>query len=150
MKKYQSVVVSGLFAFIGVTILALLTRETDYTLLVAPFGATFLLIGALPESPLARPRNIIGGYLIAGAIGVAAFQLFGNAIWVAGFGVGASVIAMQYAKMVHPPAGAVPLLTLTTEANWGFMFTPILVGSILLAGFALLYKYEHRTEHVEL
>lgn len=150
MKKYQSIVVSGLFAFVGVTILALLTRETDYTLLIAPFGATFLLIGALPESPLARPRNIIGGYLIAGAIGVGAFQFFGHAIWVAGLGVGLSVIAMQYAKMVHPPAGAVPLLTLATEANWGFLFTPILIGSILLSGFALLYKYEHRAEHIEI
>lgn len=150
MKKYQSVLVSGLFAFVGVTLLAWLTKSTGHTLLIAPFGATFLLIGALPESPLGRPRNIIGGYLIAALVGLAAFHAFGTATWVSGLGVGAAVILMQYAKMVHPPAGAVPLLIVATKAEWSFLITPIAIGSALLAAFALLYKYEHRAEHVAL
>ncbi len=54
-------------SFLGIATLAYLSVHTQYPLIAAPFGATAVLAFAVPDSPLAQPRNLIGGNLI-GAI----------------------------------------------------------------------------------
>ena len=44
-------------------------------MLLAPFGATAVLLFGQAESALAQPANIFGGYLVAAAISVAIFAL---------------------------------------------------------------------------
>ena len=53
--------------------LTLLCINNDQTLLIAPFGASTVLIFGAEESPLAQPRNLIMGNLL-GAI-TAVFHL---------------------------------------------------------------------------
>jgi CBS-domain-containing membrane protein len=85
------------------------SRElTGLTLLVAPFGASCVLVVALPASPLARPRNVIGGHLIATGAGLCVFTLLGAGPLTLALGVGLAISAMLLTGTLHPPARANP------------------------------------------
>ena len=75
----QHMLLSWLGAFIGIAALAYLTASTPYPFIAAPFGATAVLVFGVPDSPLAQPRNIIGGNLIAAIICVICVALWGTA-----------------------------------------------------------------------
>jgi CBS-domain-containing membrane protein len=70
-------------------------------MLIAPFGATCILAFGVPDSPLAQPRNIIGGHLIAGIVGLCCLYWVGDSIFSMSLGVGISFAIMQLTKTVH-------------------------------------------------
>lgn len=85
----------------------------DPTLIIGSFGASAVLLYAAVKSPLARPRNLIGGHVIAGLIGVASYKLFGGTVWIAGtFAVSCAIVAMLFTRTLHPPAGATALIAI--------------------------------------
>jgi CBS-domain-containing membrane protein len=50
-------------------------------LLMAPFGATAVLVFGIPDSPLAQPKNVIFGHLITPAlIGAVVIVLLGKSM----------------------------------------------------------------------
>src|SRR5512139_1733592 len=55
----------------------------DLTLLIGSFGASAVLVYGAIKSPLAQPRNLIGGHIISGLTGVACQHLFGQTVWLA-------------------------------------------------------------------
>ncbi len=63
---------------VGILILCLLAEQSQVPWLMAPFGATCVLLFAVPTSPLAQPRNIIAGHFISAAVGLAALYGFGD------------------------------------------------------------------------
>lgn len=126
---------------LGITLLALLTDFYHVTLLMAPFGASCVLLFAAPDAPLAQPRNVIGGHVIATTIGLVAVQLApGVTPLVMGASVGLAIVAMQFTRTLHPPAGADPLvvLALGKTASWTFLITPALAGAVILVLIALV------------
>jgi CBS-domain-containing membrane protein len=141
MKKYESMLLGALGATLGIVLLQVLSETSNIALLVAPFGATFVLVFALPESPLVKPRNIIGGYLIATIIGMAFYQLMGNNPLSLGLAFGLSFVLMQLTKTLHPPAGSVPLLIMFSEIDWSFVISPILLGVILILIYEKFYSF---------
>jgi CBS-domain-containing membrane protein len=57
---------------------------TDGLLLVGSFGASAVLLYGAPRSPLAQPRNLIGGHALSALIGVSAWLLLGPLLpWLA-------------------------------------------------------------------
>jgi CBS-domain-containing membrane protein len=48
----------------------------DLHLMIGSFGASAVLVYGAPRSPLAQPRNLIGGHVISALIGVTCWQLF--------------------------------------------------------------------------
>jgi CBS-domain-containing membrane protein len=70
---------SGLGSFLGIGLLAYLSVGSGYPLIAAPFGATAVLVFAVPESPLAQPRNVIGGNCIGALVCIALVHFFGFA-----------------------------------------------------------------------
>ncbi len=71
--------------------------------LMAPFGATMVILFGLPESPLAQPRNIIVGHLLTTAIGLSVATLVGVTPWtLGGLAVGASG-KLDDANQYHSP-----------------------------------------------
>src|SRR5262245_52132446 len=68
---------AGLAGFITIYLLAEVSSAMSVSLLIAPFGASCVLVFALPRSPLANPRNVIGGHVISAAIGLAVLTLIG-------------------------------------------------------------------------
>lgn len=111
---------------------------TSYPLVMAPFGASCVLIFGAPDSPLAQPRNVIFGHLIATAIALIMLNLFGNAWWVVALAMGTSIAAMQITRTLHPPAGADPLVAIIGNAGLGFIFAPVLLGALILVLFGVL------------
>ena len=141
MKKYESMLLGALGATIGIVLLQVLSETANIALLVAPFGATYVLDFALPESPLVKPRNIVGGYLISTIIGLVLYELLGNTPLSLGLAFGISFVLMQLTKTLHPPAGSVPLLIMFSEPEWSFVLTPILAGVILILAYEKFYNY---------
>ena len=65
--KYRKILKSFCGAFFVINTLAVVCIYNDQSLLIAPFGASTVLIFGVEESPLAQPRNLIMGNLL-GAI----------------------------------------------------------------------------------
>ena len=121
--------------------LAILTLEylTIYSgsyFIMAPFGASCVILFAVSQSPLAQPRNVIFGHLISAFIGLIFLKLFGDSIFITALAVVCAIAAMQFLRCIHPPAGANPLVILLTasQVNYDFSFLlfPVLSGSISL------------------
>ena len=64
---------------IGIGAVGALAALTHLPLLLAPLGASAVLIFGQPASPLAQPANVFGGYLVATIVGVGLNILVGLA-----------------------------------------------------------------------
>jgi CBS-domain-containing membrane protein len=121
---------------LSILILLLLSQFSHNPFIMAPFGATCVILYAVAQSPLAQPRNVIFGHLISAFVGLAFLKLFGSSIFVIALSVGTAIACMQYFQCVHPPAGANPLVILLTASSiqyeWSFLIFPVLVGSVSL------------------
>jgi CBS-domain-containing membrane protein len=141
MKKYESLLLGVIGATVGVIILQLISTTTEIKLVVASFGATFVLIFALPESPVVKPRSIIGGYLISTSIALMVFEFIGNDPFSLGLAFGLAFGLMQLTKTLHPPAGSIPLLIMYTPPDWKFLIMPVLAGVIVILIYERFYSF---------
>ncbi|MBI5739812.1 MAG: HPP family protein [Nitrospirae bacterium] len=114
------------------------------TLLIGSIGASAVLVFAAIKSPLAQPRNLIGGHIIAAFIGVACYKLFGDTQWLAGtLAVSIAIAAMLLTKTLHPPAGATALIAVIGGKkiqDLGFLYplVPAGLGALILLIVALI------------
>ncbi len=131
---------SGLGGGIAIALVAGLADASDAMLLMPPLGASAVLAFAVYESPLAQPRNILGGHLLTGAIGLAFYTGLGSAWWVMALACACAIVVMVATRTVHPPAGANPILIMMTDASWWFLATPIAAGAALLLACAVLFN----------
>lgn len=124
-------------------------------LIVAPMGASAVLLFAVPASPLAQPWSIIGGNTISALMGVAAASLIKDPIVATGVGVSLAIAAMSLTRCLHPPGGAAALTAVLggpVVASWGllFPFVPVALNSCLLVAIGLLFHKlsRHNYPHV--
>jgi CBS-domain-containing membrane protein len=116
----------------------------DTTLLIGSFGATAVLLYAAIASPLAQPRNLVGGHIISGLIGVACHYLFGDVTWLAAsMAVSLAIVAMLATKTLHPPGGATALIAVIGgpkihDLGFVYAFVPAGAGAVVLLIVALL------------
>lgn len=137
-------------SFFGLGIIAYLqycmVTEHDLLFLIGSFGASCVLIFGVIESPLAQPRNLIGGHMVSALIGVTIQKLFPELVYIAApLAVSLSIVLMQITKTLHPPGGATALIAVTGSTqikNMGYMFaiSPVLSGCIILLLVALLFN----------
>lgn len=130
--SYLQVLLSWLGSFLGIAALAYLSVHTNAPLIAAPFGATAVLVFAVPDSPLAQPRNIIGGNLLGAIVCILFVQSCGTAPWVMALAVATTIKLMQLTRTLHPPGGAVALVGVMSHASWDFLLVPVLAGSIVI------------------
>lgn len=119
--------------------------SADVPLLIAPMGASAVLLFAVPTSPLAQPWSIIGGNTVAALIGVACAHYVGDPVLAAALAVGLAIAAMMALQCLHPPSGAVALTAVLggpaiQAAGFGFVIWPVMVNSLLLLLAALLFN----------
>lgn len=132
--------VAGLGAMLCIAALSGLTRLNGSMVgLMAPFGATMVILFGLPESPLAQPRNILMGHLLTAAIGLGIAALLGVGPWTLGLAVGLAVAAMLVTHTTHPPAGANPLVVMLAGETWDFLLMPVALGALLILAFGYVY-----------
>lgn len=113
-------------------------------LIVAPLGASAVLLFAVPASPLAQPWPIIGGNTISAAIGIWVALNVPDPILATGLAVGLAIAAMSLTRSLHPPGGAAALTAVLVglsgpHGGWPFPFVPVALNSVLLVvlGIAL-------------
>src|SRR5688572_24217793 len=71
------------------------------SLLIGSFGASAVLVYGVIKSPLAQPRNLVGGHIISAVVGVACYKLYGPG-WVApAMAVSLAIVAMIVTSTVH-------------------------------------------------
>ena len=141
----------ALFGFMGgalaIGLLGMLAKTTGLPLLIAPFGASSVLLFAAPDSAFAQPKNLVVGHLIASAVGLAVFWFCGAGVWQSAIAVGLAIAAMQLSRTVHPPAGADPLvIMLSGGASVQFLVVPVLTGVLCLLLIALVFNNAVRGE----
>ncbi|AEI49291.1 HPP family protein [Runella slithyformis] len=136
-------------AFLGVGLIAFLQStlsESDNLFLIGSFGASAVLIFGAIQSPLAQPRNLVGGHVISALLGVSICQLFPTIIWLtAPLAVGLSIISMQITKTLHPPGGATALIAVIgsekiKDLGYWFVLTPVASGVCILLAVALVFN----------
>lgn len=137
----------GLGGFIAIFALSMLGSYTNFLWLMAPFGASCVLVFLLPASPLAQPKNVILGHLLSTSIGLIILHLLGEASWAIALGVGLAIILMNVFRVVHPPAGGDPILVILAGASWNFIVTPVLIGSVMLVTIGYIYHRLHRVAY---
>ncbi|NII57277.1 HPP family protein [Sphingomonas aerolata] len=144
----------GVGACIGIALTMLvcvaLLPVGDVPQIVAPLGASAVLVFAVRSSPLAQPWPVIGGNTLSAAIGVAAFQLIPDASLAAGVAVGAAILAMSLLRCLHPPGGAAALTAVIGgpgihAAGYAFALVPVALNSVVLVLVAgLFYRATRR------
>lgn len=122
----------------GIGAVSLLSILAKLPLLIAPFGATCVLIFAATDSHLAQPRSVVGGYLVSALVGVLALWLLGSAPWVVALSVGTAIAVMQMTRTLHAPAGAMPLLAFAPGTDTAMLLPSALMGALILLGIGLL------------
>ncbi len=130
---------SGTGGMLGMGLVGAAAALTDLPFLIAPFGASAVLLFGHPATPLAQPANVVGGYGVAAVVGLFFALAFPGAWWAAAMGVGVAILAMLLMRVSHPPAGAVPIL-MVVATNAPFQLLGIVLGgSLALVAVASLY-----------
>lgn len=133
MNKLLLPLFSGVGAALAIAVLSYSNAIlSDAVLLMAPFGATAVLVFGLPDSPLAQPKNVILGHLITAFIGVFFVQVVGVNPFTLALATGLGVSAMLLSKTTHPPAGANPILIMIAGQGWMFLLTPVFIGAVVI------------------
>jgi CBS domain-containing membrane protein len=141
-------------AFTGGLMHVLFGPAANIPLLVAPMGASAVLLFAVPASPLAQPWSIMGGNLVSATVGVACAHWIADPLDAAALAIALAVGLMFALRCVHPPSGAVALTAVlggpaVHALGFRFVAEPIAVQSAALLGAALVYHAVtgHRYPH---
>jgi CBS-domain-containing membrane protein len=132
---------ASLGAFLCIFSLAYLSSfDPSIIWLIPPFGASMVLVMGVHESPLAQPKNILFGHVLSALSGVVIFALLGSSPLSLGIAVALSVFVMASFNIIHPPAGANPIIAILGGKGIGFVLMPVAVGAIFIVIFAIIYN----------
>ena len=127
---------SGLGAMLGMGFVGWLGVVSGHPFLIAPFGASCVLLFAVPKSPLAQPANVIGGHRLAAAVTLVLRVWLPPDWWAVGIAVGLVIGLMVAFRVTHPPAGATPVVVMLTDPGPMFLLFPIFSGCLVLIAIA--------------
>lgn len=120
--------------------------------IVAPMGASAVLLFCVPGSPLAQPWSVIGGNVVSALVGIACARWGGQPDLAAAAGVSLAIAAMLALRCLHPPGGAAALLMVVTGTTDPLAAAyPVALNAVLLTAAAWLFHRatgKHRYPHV--
>lgn len=139
---------SWIGAFLGIAAVAYINYNrlegSDLVMIIGSFGASAVLIYGAIKSPLAQPRNLLGGHIFSAVIGVACYQLMNEHMWLACAVAVATAIAFMHAtKTLHPPGGATALIAVIGSdkihaLGYFYALVPAGLGAAVMLAVALL------------
>lgn len=144
--------------FVGLTCVALFPSSIPW--IVAPMGASAVLLFAVPASPLAQPWSIAGGNVISAFVGAVVAQVVPDPAIAAAVAVALAILTMSLLRCLHPPGGAAALSAVLGgyalfSAHMLEFLTVVLVNSLLLVAIGWIFhrfsghSYPHRAKPVE-
>jgi CBS domain-containing membrane protein len=131
-------------AFVGIAsigyIQSLFLEELPNIFLIGSFGASAVLVYGASNSPLAQPRNLIGGHLLCAVVGVNLALLIPDSDYnwlTASLAVSMSIVGMQMTKTMHPPGGATALIAVIggdkiRDLKYLYILSPVLSGVLII------------------
>lgn len=140
-------------ATLGVLVTALVCRAfggaaAGWPWLIAPIGASAVLVFAVPASPLAQPWAVLGGNTLSALVGIACVHWIGSPELAAALAVGLAIGLMFMLRCLHPPGGASALLVaLNGVSDPRFALEPVLVNSLLLVAVGMAYNNATRRSY---
>lgn len=114
------------------------------SMLIGSFGASAVLLYGAPKSPLAQPRNLLGGHFVSALFGVSVRLFVPAPSWaVCALAVAGAIALMHATKTLHPPGGATALIAVTGGPKLqalGYLYAvaPALSGAVVMLVVALL------------
>ena len=139
---------SWIGAFLGIAGVAwadhLFFEGRDMSLMIGSFGASAVLVYGAVRSPLAQPRNLIGGHVLSAVVGVLCWKFLNQNLWLAeSMAVATSIAVMHATRTLHPPGGATALIAVIGSPEihkLGFLYVlvPATIGPLILLAIALL------------
>ncbi len=132
----------GIIAFIQSNQLPLM----ENIFLIGSFGASAVLVYGAIQSPLAQPRNLVGGHVVSALVGVTIGKIMPDIIWLtAPLAVACSIVAMQITRSLHPPGGATALIAVSggtkiSALGYWYVLTPVFSGALILLFVALVFN----------
>lgn len=144
----SEIIWSWIGAFCGIASVAFINynmfQGTDLVMIIGSFGASAVLIYGAIRSPLAQPRNLIGGHVISAIIGVTMYQFLNGHMWMAAsMAVSTAIAVMHATKTLHPPGGATALIAVIGSQkihHLGYLYAiiPAGLGAVIMLAVALL------------
>jgi len=123
---------------------ARLAENSDLVMLIGSFGASSVLLYAAPRSPLAQPRNLLGGHVLSALVGVTVRLALPGPLWLAcAIAVACAIAAMHYTGTLHPPGGATAFIAVAggpkiAALGYTYALMPAGAGALVLLLVALL------------
>jgi len=118
--------------------------QRGLAMIIGSFGASAVLVYGAIRSPLAQPRNLMGGHILSALVGVTAFRLFGGQPWLAAaLAVSTAIALMHLTKTLHPPGGATALIAVIGSSTihdlgYWYVIVPVGLGATIMLLIALL------------
>jgi CBS-domain-containing membrane protein len=135
-------------AFLGIAVVGIINERlagsTDLIMIIGSFGASAVLIYGAIKSPLAQPRNLLGGHVLSALVGVACYRLLAPNLWLAGAAAVATAVAvMHVTKTLHPPGGATALIAVIGgdrihDLGYLYALVPAGTGALVMLVIALV------------
>ena len=122
--------------------------------LIAPIGASAVLVFAVPASPLAQPWPVLGGNGVSACVGVFVLHSVPNLAVAVAIAVAGAILLMSLLRCLHPPGGAAAITTILggqaiVDAGYWFPASIVAANSAaLLATGWLFHKFsDHSYPH---
>lgn len=145
---FENLVWSWMGSFLGILAIAFFhlnfLNDIDMSLIIGSFGASAVLIYGAIHSPLAQPRNVLGGHILSAIVGVASFKLCGDYLWLcAALAVATSILIMQLTLTLHPPGGATALIAVIGSEQihalgFYYVLVPVASGAVVMLFIAFV------------
>ncbi len=145
---FSEIVWSWIGAFLGIAAVSYLHYRvlsgTDLVMVIGSFGASAVLIYGAIKSPLAQPRNLVGGHIISALIGVTCYKLFHSEMWLAAaLAVSTAIAIMHATRTLHPPGGATALIAVigsekVHQLGYLYALVPAGLGALIMLVVAVL------------
>lgn len=160
-KPMPTILWSWLGSLVGIYSIGLLkpgiadALGLDGTYILGSFGAAAVLVFGAPMAEFSQPRNLILGNMISAIVGVSVAENMSSpasAAFAAALAVSSSVLFMHLSRSMHPPGGATALIAVVgggtiRELGYWYVLFPVLTGSLILLGVALVVNNLSRNPH---
>lgn len=137
---FVTILINACGAGLAILAVGVIGLVADEPLLVAPLGATCLLLFAVSDGVMSQPRNVLLGHLIAVFLGVAFAHLLGPGWMAATVAVALAVFFMLLAHAIHAPAGSTAIIAAIEPHDWLYIGMPVMASVALVLSVALAFN----------